>query len=101
MCCVATEKIALCFFVILLSLVLGIGVFLLLLIPQSFLRSCSLPGGCPTFVHLARLPAIVGHRNLMLLRLTCPSSEKKIDFRKSANEDTVQCTGNITEQDNN
>jgi hypothetical protein len=101
MCCVATEKIALCFFVILLSLGLGIGVFLLLLIPQSFLRSCPLPGGCPTFVHLARLPAIVGHRNLMLLRLTCPSSEKKIDFRKSANEDTVQCTGNITEQDNN
>ena len=47
------------------------------------------------------VPAIVGHRNLMLLRLTCPSSEKKIDFRKSANEDTVQCTGNITEQDNN
>ena len=27
--------------------------------------------------------------------------EKKIEFRKSANEDTVQCTVNITEQDNN
>jgi hypothetical protein len=36
----------------------------------------------------------------MLLRLTCPSShEKKIEFRKSANEDTVQCTGNMTEQE--
>ena len=53
-------------------------------------------------VSVARLPVILDHRNLMMLRLTCPSShEKKIDFRKSANEDTVQCTGNITEQNNN
>jgi hypothetical protein len=91
---VATEEIALCFFDILLPLGLGIGGFLLLLISQSFLRSCPLAGGCPTFVHLARLPAIVGHRNLMLLRLSCPSShEKNIDFRESANEDTVTVHG--------
>jgi hypothetical protein len=44
---VATEKIALWFFTILLPLDLGIGVFLLLLIPQSFL--CSWPDGAPPF----------------------------------------------------